>query len=191
RSRRVSFLARRCERRTDFAASGYSSLMVASLPRLRGLLLPVCGLAGALSGCGSHGAGPLGEVGVFGGDDGGSFASPGAPDGGSLDAHIESGGIAVQLVTLGCSAGCADVQAIATGGNPPYSFAWQDGAVGAARHLCPSATESFEVTASDTGGSGELPRPSQTAKAQVTAQVLACPDAGEAGGPLCIANPSF
>jgi hypothetical protein len=95
-----------------------------------------------------------------------------------LDAFIEQNRVAVHVVTLSCEGQCAQVQAVAIGGNPPYTFVWSDGTKGATRSLCPSTTSSFDVTVTDTATSGELARPSQTARASVTADVLACPDAG-------------
>jgi hypothetical protein len=85
----------------------------------------------------------------------------------------------VKIVTLSCAGKCATVQAVATGGNPPYAYAWDDGSTNPVRQLCPTADTSYAVQATDTGESGEIYRASQTARASVAAEVLACPDGGE------------
>jgi hypothetical protein len=109
-------------------------------------------------GCGSTGHDYSLPVGS---DDGGSggFLAEDSSAGGALDAHIEQDHVTVTVVTVGCAGACADVQAIATGGAPPYSFSWSDGATSAAR----------------------FPEPPQTVTVPLTASVLACPDAGAGG----------
>jgi hypothetical protein len=127
-----------------------------------------------------------------GGDDGGVF-SPDLGDAGGasgLDAHIEQNHVTVTFVTVSCSGGCADVQAVGTGGYPPYTFAWEDGSSGASRRVCPTSTASYRVTVTDKGTSGEFARPAESVQVPLSANVLACTDGG-AGGALCIANPSF
>jgi hypothetical protein len=154
-------------------------------PSVAWLLLSVCLAAG----CGSHGnGGLLGEVGTYGAD-AGSFEPGDAGVTGPLDAHVEHDGVAVTFLTLSCSGDCAEVVAVATGGNPPYSFAWEDGSTSAQRRVCPSSTTKYRVTATDTGTTGEIARPAATAAASLTAEVLACPDAGSGGA--CLSNPSF
>jgi hypothetical protein len=106
---------------------------------------------------------------LFAGDAGG----PGA-----LDAHIEHDHLAVAFITLSCSGSCADVEAVATGGVPPYHFAWNDGATTAARRVCPDSNTSYSVTVTDTGSTGELAHAPETATAAITADVTACPDGG-------------
>jgi hypothetical protein len=115
-----------------------------------------------------------------GGDDGGSFTSVGDASGaqGGFDAYVAQGKLAVKLVTLSCAGACATVQAVGTGGSPPYSYKWEDGSTGAVRQVCPKATTAYAVNVSDSGEHGEIPGPPQTAKASVTADVIACPDAG-------------
>ena len=46
-----------------------------------------------------------------------------------LDAYIEKGQVAVSIFTVGCSGrSCAKaVQAVGTGGEPPYTFQWENG----------------------------------------------------------------
>jgi hypothetical protein len=149
------------------------------------------------SACGTGGgAGFGGEVGTYDGDAGESFG-PAIEGGGAstLAAHIEQNHVTVTFVTLSCAGLCADVEAVATGGNPPYSYAWEDGSTSAERHVCPSSSTSYLATVTDTAIPGELGRPAQSARAPLTANVLACPDGGtpgDAGSDLaCLSNPSF
>jgi hypothetical protein len=128
--------------------------------------------------CGSTGNGGLpGDVGTFP-LDGGSFVTGDAAGASGLDAHIEQNHVEVTVVTVGCAGACATVQAVGTGGNPPYSYAWEDGATDPIRKVCPGSDTAYAVKVTDTGTSGELARPPQTARATVTADVIACPDGG-------------
>src|SRR6476661_5102752 len=70
----------------------------------------------------------------------------------ALTAHIENtSGLAIELVTLSCSNECADVLAVARGGFAPYSYRWEDGSTAPARHVCPTATTTLVVSATDSG----------------------------------------
>jgi hypothetical protein len=100
-------------------------------------------------------------------------------------------GMAIEIVTLRCAGDCADVEAVAHGGNPPYAFAWDDGSSNPKRHVCPSASAALSVSATDTGiALPEFKYDAQTVRANVTAEVLECNDAGTPGA-LCFQNPSF
>jgi hypothetical protein len=115
---------------------------------------------------------------------GGTFVGP-ATEGGSaqsLAVQIQQNDLAVTVVTVGCSGACADVEAVASGGTPPYTFAWDDGSSLAKRTLCPRSDTSYAVTATDTGTTGELGQAPQTARASVTADVIACPEGATDGG---------
>jgi hypothetical protein len=119
-------------------------------------------------------------------DAGGAFAGGDATTG-PLDAYIEEGHVAIKVVTLSCADACAVVEAVATGGHPPYAFAWDDGSTSASRQVCPTSDASYFVKVSDTGSTGEFARAPETAKATLTADVIACPDGGvsDAGAPAC------
>jgi hypothetical protein len=134
-----------------------------------------------LLGCGRPSGDPSYSL-VVGDDDGGGgfFAGADATASGSLQAHIERNAMTVKVITLSCSGPCADVEAVATGGNAPYSFAWDDGSTDPARTVCPTADTSYRVKVTDEATSGEFGRPSQTVQASVTADVIACPDGGAA-----------
>jgi len=136
---------------------------------------------------------------------GGSLIGAGSSGGSrssTYDVDITSGGVSVQIVTMKCAGECADVEAVATGGHEPYTYLWEDGSTAATRHLCPGASTSFSVTATDTGDSSqEFERKPQVATATVTAQVLGC-TSSDAGvppppppppptGELCLQNGSF
>lgn len=100
----------------------------------------------------------------------------------------------IEVVALSCEGECADVRAVARGGNPPYAIEWSDGETSPERRVCPSTTTVFEVTASDTPiTTEEFAYPSSRSTARVTAQVLECatdggsPDAAiDPGGRNCI-----
>jgi hypothetical protein len=153
------------------------------------------------AGCGSGGtSGFGGEVGIYQ-PDGGSFLGSGdASASGAFDAHIEENRVTVTFVTLSCTGPCATVQAVGTGGYPPYAFQWDDGSTSASRRVCPTASTSYDVNVTDTGTSGELARPAQTVHVPLKANVITCPDGGalDAGPSLpadaCVGgieNPSF
>jgi hypothetical protein len=138
------------------------------------------GLLGiAMLACGSS-EGPVLSGAGSGGDDGGSpfLTGSDANTSGALDAYIEQNQVAVKFITLSCSGECATVEAVGTGGRPPYTFQWEDGSTRATRQVCPAASTSYSVKVTDTGSSGELARPAQTAQVNVTADVIACPDGG-------------
>ncbi len=139
-------------------------------------------LAAAALGCGGGGNAYSLPVGS---DDagGGSFLGDDAGSTGTFDAHIEENHITVTIVTLTCAGDCASVEAVATGGHPPYTFAWDDGSTSASRMVCPTSSTRYAVKVTDTGSSGELTRPAQTVQVPLTADVLACPDGGSAPGP--------
>jgi hypothetical protein len=44
-----------------------------------------------------------------------------------LDAYIEQDTVAVNVVTLSCTGDCATVQAVGLGGDPPYTYVWENG----------------------------------------------------------------
>jgi hypothetical protein len=138
------------------------------------------------TGCGT---GPHDDSLVVGSDDGsgGAFSGVDASVSG-LDAYIEEGHVKVTIVTLSCPGDCATVQAVGTGGNPPYTFAWDDGSTNATRQVCPTSNATYRVTVTDTGTSGEIARPPETAAASLAASLLTCPDAGAGGIGACPAD---
>ena len=144
-------------------------------PRRAGLvgLLP----AAIALGCGSSGGSSL----DVGSDDGGQSFVMGSGDAagpGAFDAHIEENQVTVTFVTLGCTGDCATVQAVGTGGYPPYSFKWDDGSTSATRKVCPTSSTSYNVRVTDTGTSGELARSAETVQVPLAANVISCPDGG-------------
>jgi len=153
-----------------------------------------------IAACGSS-EGPVLSGAGPGGDDAGPVFEPGSDAGGgaAFDAYVEQNQVAVTFVTLSCSGDCAAVQAVGTGGHPPYTFEWDDGSTTAARRVCPTSSTKYSVKVTDTGTSGEFARAPETVQRSVTADVVACPDGGGAeGAPLpadaCVGgieNPSF
>jgi hypothetical protein len=88
----------------------------------------------------------------------------------------------VKFITLSCSDDCAEVEAVGTGGYPPYTFAWDDGSTSATRKVCPTSSTSYRVTVTDTGTSGEFSRGPETVQVSLPANVIACPDGGSNAG---------
>lgn len=87
--------------------------------------------------------------------------------------------VRIEVITLTCAGDCADVVAVAHGGHPPYSVEWEDGSKSASRRVCPSDSTQYSVRATDTAiDDDEFPYEAQTARAEVTAHVLDCSDAG-------------
>jgi hypothetical protein len=118
---------------------------------------------------------------------GGGGLLPGVPDGGALDASDtelrvrirDPQALSIELVTLRCAGDCAEVIAAASGGNPPYVFAWDDGSADPQHQVCAEQDSTFAVTVTDTAVTdGEFTYEAQRANAELRAQVLACADAG-------------
>jgi len=149
--------------------------------RLLGLVV-----AASAFGCGSDGGNQY-SLNV-GSDDGGTSFVLSRMDGGQggFDAYVEnSSQVAVKFVTLSCSGPCATVEAVGTGGYPPYTFAWDDGSTNAVRQVCPTSSTSYNVKVTDSGTAGELPRPAETVRVPLAANVLSCPDASVAAPDEC------
>jgi hypothetical protein len=70
------------------------------------------------------------------------------------------------------------VQAVATGGTPPYSFVWDDGPTSAVRLVCPTPGASYHVDVTDTASTGEFNQNAQTVTVSLGSHAPACPDAG-------------
>jgi hypothetical protein len=141
-------------------------------PRLRWVL--ACGAV--LTACGS-GAGSLGEVGTYA--DGGSFAGDDGGGGALLRVSVSPAQSSV------CSGQCADLTVTAAGGVPPYTYAWSGGLEGtpAAQRVCPTATTTYVVTATDSSGrGGELAAASARASGSATVTVTPECDGGAADG---------
>jgi hypothetical protein len=119
-------------------------------------------------------------VGSDEGGGGGAFAGGDAGAPGAFDAYVEQSGVHVTVVTVSCAGDCAMVKAVATGGHPPYQFAWDNGSTSAVRQICPTTGARYAVTATDTATSGEFPLPAQTVHVGLGSDVLACPDGGPA-----------
>jgi hypothetical protein len=126
----------------------------------------------------------------LGSDEGGvgSFGVGDASGSGALTAHIEQNHVTVTFVTLSCAGPCADVVAVASGGNAPYSFSWDDGSMSASRTVCPTSSTSYSVKVTDTGTTGELARAPESVRVPLKANVIACPDGGTSGAGGCDAG---
>ena len=107
-------------------------------------------------------------------------ATPPSPTGG-IAALISQNNIEVSNLTLGCKQPCADLEVLAYGGHPPYTFAWEDGTKDAKRHVCPSMDSVYRVTVSDTAiETPEFGIAASTIERSVQVKVVGCPteDAG-------------
>jgi hypothetical protein len=100
-----------------------------------------------------------------------------------LNVHVEDAKqLELTVVTLACAGDCADIEAVASGGNPPYTYAWEDGSKDAKRQVCLDISKSLRITATDTAiVAAEFGYAAQTASADVQATVMACSDAGPTG----------
>jgi hypothetical protein len=98
----------------------------------------------------------------------------------ALTVHVEDiKAVRIELLTLACAGGCADIEAVASGGNAPYTFAWEDSSTSARRHVCLDADATLEVRTTDTAiSTAEFGYAAHTAYASVAASVLDCPDGG-------------
>jgi hypothetical protein len=137
---------------------------------------------------GNGGTSPYSDL--VGSNDGGMFVGSDATAGSSLDAHIEENNVTVTIVTLNCAGDCATVKAVATGGQPPYSFAWNDGTTSPSREVCPTSSTAYRVRVTDTASTGEIVRSPQTVEVPLTADVLECPDGGATAGCDSVASVS-
>jgi hypothetical protein len=104
-----------------------------------------------------------------------------------------------------CDGECSEVEAVASGGNPAYTFAWEDGTTTAKRRLC-AADGGQQVTVTDTPiESAEFGYPGAAVTSTVTAAQLKCtddePETNEPEtkeeepapppGDFCVKNPSL
>jgi hypothetical protein len=124
-----------------------------------------------------RGGGGAGGAGVGGGAGAGGAVSTAE----ALSLHVEDiDEMTIELITLACAGDCADVEAVANGGNPPYAFEWDDGSDDPRRRVCLTEDATLSVTATDTAiSSEEFHYAAQTATSQLSATVLSC--AGDAG----------
>jgi hypothetical protein len=115
--------------------------------------------------------------------------TPGSSDN-ALRVHVEDvARMTIEVVTVKCAGECVDVEAVAHGGNPPYAFSWQDGESGAQRRLCPKASTTYAVQATDTAiDVDEFHYAAHSASAQVSASVLDCGGGGGKPGAPCEAR---
>jgi hypothetical protein len=162
--------------------------------------------SGGLGGGGLGGAGGASGAPQAGGG-ASSNAGTSEPTTNALTVNVEDiEGIEIELVTISCAGDCVHVVAVAHGGLPPYRFAWEDGVTNHERALCLDASTTLEVSVTDTGiDAGEFVYEAQTAKTELIARVLECPDGGVIDLPqpdaavadanwrqgVCISNGSF
>jgi hypothetical protein len=110
-------------------------------------------------------------------------------DQGQLRVRIEDiQHVTLQIVTVACAGECVDIEAVALGGNPPYTFEWEDGSQSPRRHVCTDAAAALIVRATDTPlTTPEFRYEAQTISSTVAKRVLPCPDAGALDAGDCAA----
>lgn len=140
--------------------------------------------AGTAATSGVGGASGAAGIGRDNPADGGVVTGSASP----LRVHVEDlGEMTIEVVTVACAGDCADVRAVASGGNPPYEYAWEDGSTSALRRVCLDASATLSVSATDTAiDSEEFSYGARTASTELTARVLGCeepPDAGTCDDP--------
>lgn len=161
-------------------AHGFRPARASSTMRHRSIVARLAAsLVLASVGCGGEEAGGgSGEVGVF------DLDAAQAPD-------VSVGELAVTVSpgsTSLCLGECTTLSAQAKGGRAPYAFQWDHGlgsGEGAVR-VCPDATTTYVVAASDSSGhsSGELQSADRTGSASVTVTVAASCSADGGHGDL-------
>lgn len=121
----------------------------------------------------------------------------GSPTGPGVPSPNMTGQLLVQteLGQVTCPDQCADVRALAKGGNPPYSFMWDDGSTTPEHHVCLKEGEKAVVRVTDTSiEAAEFGYMAQTVSAEVAASAIHC-DAPTVPPPpprACfVKNPSF
>jgi hypothetical protein len=106
----------------------------------------------------SAGSSPDAALGPIASDEQPSLAGQGAePDArgslGELEVTLRDGhGGSGDALRATCGGSCIELEAVAEGGNPPYTFVWNDGTEGPTRQICPAVDEliTVSVVVSDT-----------------------------------------
>lgn len=101
-----------------------------------------------------------------------------------LGVHVEDASkLRVEVLVLSCNQDCADVQAVVSGGHPPYAIRWEDGSTSATRHVCSKDARALTVTVMDAGANAgpEFTEAPQTASAPVSVSVTPCTDGDTPG----------
>lgn len=97
----------------------------------------------------------------------------------------DDAGMTVELIVIACGGACIELQAVASGGNPPYAYRWDDGSTEQTRTLCFDEASTVAVSATDTAiDTEEFKRDALTTRTEADASVLACPDAGVTDGSM-------
>jgi hypothetical protein len=142
--------------------------------RRLGAVVPIASLLFAAARCGAT-PNALSTVetegGVFEGDDGGGAS-------GVLSVSVDP---ATPVV---CPGQCVNLTAAAVAGTPPYSYKWTGGVTGTAptQRICPTATTTYSITATDSSGhGGELATSSARATASATVTVTPTCKSADAG----------
>jgi hypothetical protein len=103
-----------------------------------------------------------------------------APSDDALTVRVEDiAGLTTDVVTLACAGDCAEVAAVARGGNPPLPVRVGGRSAERRAHGVPRRVHYAAVSVTDTAiENDEFPYRAHGATAELTARVLACADAG-------------
>ena len=83
-------------------------------------------------------------------------------------------GAALTRLALACGE-CAEIEAVASGGTPPYQLVWDDQSTEARRRLCPASSSTVSVSVSDTAvAAEEFGHPSATRRESLSVEVGSC-----------------
>jgi hypothetical protein len=87
----------------------------------------------------------------------------------------DDSGQAQSKLSVDCSDACIDLEAVVSGGNAPYNFAWEDGSHNAKRRLCATADTHVRVEVRDTAQmTAEFTLEASSASAELDLQVQGC-----------------
>lgn len=68
---------------------------------------------------------------------------------GPLDLQLRANGVLGVIAAQGCAGSCLELEAVPSGGAPPYELAWDDGTSGSTRTLCVAEHESVVARLGD------------------------------------------
>lgn len=117
------------------------------------------------------------------GKDASAAATPG-----SLSVTFQGPDVVGDIVKLPCGSTCTQVEAVARGGNPPYSWDWHDGVGTATRALCVTDLQlgRAKVHVTDSGRpAGEFHEDAHTTTQTLRVEQTLCSDAAIPDQPAC------
>ena len=86
-----------------------------------------------------------------------------------------------------CSGNCTPLFALANGGQPPYSYVWENLGIGMNQTVCPEVTTEYNVTVFDNNGCSATASQTVSASPNLSVSVALNPDTDE----ICENDPNF